>query len=109
MPLSLLCDEHIRYEIIEGLERQGIDAVSVQRMGLDATDDTLILAVAQQQGRIMYTGDDDFLRIGSSGVQHAGVFYHHPRKYSIGEAIGAAALACRVLSADEMLNRVEFL
>ena len=47
MPLSLLCDEHIRYEIIEGLERQGIDAVSVQRMGLDATDDTLILAVAQ--------------------------------------------------------------
>lgn len=34
---------------------------------------------------------------------------HHPRKYSIGEAIAAVELACRVFSAEEMRNRVEFL
>ena len=109
MSLPLLCDEHIPYAVIEGLQRQGIDAVSVQQMGLAATDDALIMAAARQQGRVIYTGDDDYLNLNSSGVQHLGILYHHPRKYSIGEAIDAIALAYHALAMDEMRNRVEYL
>ena len=109
MPLSILCDEHVRYEIIEGLRRQGIDAVSVQQVHLDATDDELIIAAANQLGRIVYTGDDDFVSLSSTGIPHLGILYHHPLKYSIGQAIDAVATACQVLSAEEIANRVEFL
>ena len=109
MPLSLLCDEHIPFSVISSLDRQGIDVTNVQEIGLRATADHIIIDVAQQLGRVIYTGDADFLRINDAGIQHAGIFYHHPRKYPIGEAISAVALACQVLSMDEMLNRVEFL
>ena len=109
MPLALLCDEHIDYDIIAGLTRQGIDAVSAQQMGLDATDDAIILAEARRLGRVIYTGDDDYLRLDGSGIPHLGILHHHPLKYSIGEAIAAVELACRVFSAEEMRNRVEFL
>ena len=109
MPLPILCDEHIRYEIIRELGHRGIDAISVQQIGLDATDDSLIMTAAYQQGRVIYTGDDDFLRLADLETEHLGVFCHHPDKYSIGEAIRAVELACQVLSPGEMRNRVEFL
>ncbi len=109
MPLSILCDEHTSYAIMAGLHRQGVDAIVVQQVGLAATADPTILAAARQQGRVIYTRDSDFLRLNSSGVQHLGILYHHPLKYSIGAAINAVALACQALSMDEMQNRVEYL
>ena len=86
MPLALLCDEHIDYDIITGLVQQGIDAVSAQQTGLDATDDALILAEARQLGRVIYTGDDDCLRLNRAGIPHLGILCHHPLKYSIGRS-----------------------
>ena len=108
MPLPILCDEHVRYEVMRELERRGIDAISVQQIGLSATDDSLILIAANEQDRVVYTGDDYYLRLSNLGIEHPGIFYHHPEKYSIGEAIEAVELACQVLSSEEMRNRVEF-
>ena len=108
MPLAVLCDEHIDYGIIEGLVQQGIDAVSAQQVGLDATDDALILAKSRQLGRVIYTGDDDYLRLSRSGFPHVGILYHHPLKYSIGDAIRTVSLACPALTPNEMRNRLEF-
>lgn len=109
MPLAILCDEHIRYEIIRELGRRGIDAISVQQIGLNATDDSIIMAAAEEQDRVIYTGDDDYLRLSNFGFEHPGIFYHHPEKYSIGEAISTVEVACQVLTPEEMRNRVEFL
>ena len=109
MPLSVLCDEHIPYGIIAGLERQGIDAVSVQQAGLRSAVDPVILRATRQLGRVLYTRDDDFLSLHSEGIPHLGIFYHPARKYSIGAAINAVALACQALSMEEMQNRVEYL
>ena len=109
MPLALLCDEHIDYDIIVGLVQQGIDAVSAQQMGLNATNDALILAEARQLGRVTYTGGDDYLRLNRAGIPHLGILYPHFLKYSIGQAIHAVATVCQVLSAEEIANRVEFL
>lgn len=109
MPLSLLCDEQIPYQVIEGLRRREIDVVSIQQMDLRSTPDTVILDVAQQQGRVIYCRDTDFLRLHAAGTPHAGILYHHPVTYSIGAAIRTVAMACEVLSMDEMRNHVEFL
>ena len=109
MPLSLLCDEHVRFDVINGLRVQGIDIVSVQELDLRGKPDPEILFAAQQVGRIVYTSDTDFVRLSNSGVPHLGVFFHHIRKYSPSAAINVVSLACQVLSQDEMANRVEFL
>jgi uncharacterized protein with PIN domain len=109
MPLALLCDEHIPYQIVEGLRRRGVDVVTVQEADLRAAEDDVLLEVAHQQGRVLYTNDTDFLRLHAVGIPHAGIFYHHSLTHSLGEAIRVVALACEVLSANETRNRLEFL
>ena len=109
MPLALLCDEHIPFQVVEGLRRRGVDVVTVQEVDLRAARDEVILEMARQQGRVLYTNDTDFLRHHAAGIHHAGIFYHHALSHSFGEAIRVVALACEVLSANEMRNRVEFL
>ena len=109
MPLALLCDEHVRFDVIHGLRIQGIDVVSVQDLGLRGRPDPEILAAAGQLGRIVYTSDTDFVRLSDSGIPHLGILFHRSRKYSPSSAINVVSLACQVLSPDEMANRVEFL
>ena len=109
MPLPLLCDEHQRFDVINGLRIQGIDVVSVQDLGLRGRPDPEILATAGQSGRIVYTSDTDLVRLSDSGMPHLGVFFHRSRKYSPSGAINVVSLACQVLTPDEMRNRVEFL
>ena len=109
MPLAVLCDEHIDYAIIDGLIARGIDAVSVQRIGMRSADDPPILDEAHREGRVVYTCDDDYLALNSAGVQHSGIFFHRAKKYDIGQAIEMVQLACEALSPEEMRNRVEFL
>mgnify|MGYP001562075180 CR=1 FL=1 len=109
MPLALLCDEHIPYQVVEGLRRRGVDVVTVQEVDLRAAEDEVVLEVARQQGRVLYTNDTDFLRHHAAGIHHAGIFYYHFLAHSFGEAIRVVALACEVLPANETRDRVEFL
>jgi hypothetical protein len=109
MTLSLLCDEQIPYPVIEGLRRRGIDAKAVQEVGLQSATDKTIVEVACRERWVIYTRDSDFLRHHSTGVRHAGIFYHHSLAYSIGESIRRLALACEAFSAEEMQNNVKFL
>lgn len=109
MALSLLCDEHIPYPIVEGLRRRGLNVVTVQEIGLSSEEDKTIMDRAQKEGRIIYTQDADFLRLHRTGYKHVGIFYHHSLAYSIGEAIRKITLVCEVLSAKEMEGRVKFL
>lgn len=109
MPLSILCDEHISHRVIRGLERLGIDAISIQRAGLRTSGDPVILVAARRLERVIYTYDDDFLKLNSAGIPHLGILYHHQHKYSIGQAVNAVALACQALTMEEMRNRVEYL
>jgi hypothetical protein len=91
------------------LERRGIDVTTVQQLGLGGALDRDILEIAQQQGRVIYTNDADFLRHHAEGVAHARIIYHHTLDYSIGEAIRRVAITCDVMSAQDIIGRVEFL
>ncbi len=109
MPLSLLCDEHIPFEVVNGLANQGLDVVTVQDLNLRATVDPDIMSVVRQEGLVIYTNDTDFLRLSNSGVPHPGILYHHPQKFSPNTAINIVGTACQVLDMEEMPNRVQFL
>ena len=109
MPLPLLCDEHIPLPVVQGLRRRGINVITVQEIGLRSTRDIVILTTALQQQRVLYTRDVDFLRHHHAGAPHAGIFYHHPLAYSIGEAMRRVVLACEVYTLEEMAHRLEFL
>ena len=49
MALSLLCDEHIPYPVIEGLRRRGLDVVSVQEIGLSGSGSTGIVGTRKKR------------------------------------------------------------
>ena len=78
-------------------------------MGLRATDDAEILAYAHRERRVVYTSDTDYLALAQLGVPHAGIIYHHQRRYGIGEAIRRVVLASEIYTQEEMRNRVEYL
>ena len=109
MPLLLLFDEHASYDIMDGISLRGIDAISVQQAGIRSAIDESILDLAIRLGRVIYTHDDDFLRIDATGVSHAGVIFHREKKYTVGRAVEELEIACKIFDMDEMRNRVHWL
>jgi uncharacterized protein with PIN domain len=101
-------DEHVAKAVVRGLRRRGVDVLSAPEANmLGATDDEH-LQLATQQGRVIFTQDDDFLRLDTQGHQHAGIVYaeqHTP----IGTIVAGLMLIYQLLSPEEMNNRVEFL
>ena len=109
MPLPLLCDEHIPYQVIQGLRRRGLDIITVQELNLTSAEDEKIIYKAQEEERVIYTQDTDFLRLHKSGYKHYGIIYHHPQAYSIGEIIRNIMLICQMTSAQEIKGQIKFL
>ena len=70
--------------------------------------DAAHLAFAFSQGRVIFTQDDDFLRLAAQGHEHAGIVYAHQRT-AIGDIVRGLVLICNVLSAEEMSGNIEFL
>ena len=109
MSISLLCDEHIPYSVVKGLRRRGLDVVTVQEKGLSSADDEEIMQYALNNNLCIYTRDTDFLRHHKAGSKHAGIIYHHPLAYSIGEAIRRILILNEVAESEELKGRIKFL
>ena len=59
-------------------------------------------------GRVLISADVDHLRLHTAGMPHAGILFAPPDA-AIGLVIGGAMLIAEIVSAEEMVNRVEFL
>jgi hypothetical protein len=105
---SFLIDEHIGSAVAIGLRARGIDASTAAEGGQLGTSDAALLAFAMMEGRVLITADSDHLRLHAAGEPHAGILFARPDA-AIGLLIGGAMLIAEVLTAEEMLNRVEFL
>ena len=101
-------DEHVAKAVIAGLRRRGVDVVSVSESGMLSASDEELLAFAVSQGRVIFSQDDDFLRLAAQGYEHAGIVYAHQRT-PIGEIVSGLMLIHSVLSAEEMVGNIEFL
>jgi uncharacterized protein DUF5615 len=101
-------DEHIGGAIVNGLRQRGVDVMTVTEARLRGRADEIQLAFALDGGWTIFTQDRDFLRLAASGVRHAGVVYAS-QGTPIGKIVAGLFLIHNVLSAEEMMNSVEYL
>jgi hypothetical protein len=102
-------DEDVDPVIAQGLRRRGIDVTTSQHAGLLGALDPMQLAYAQSEGRVLFTHDDDHLKINSRGVEHSGIAFCHRLRRSVGEIIDSLALIWELCEPEEMVNRVEYI
>jgi hypothetical protein len=81
---------------------------TVTEAGMRGRGDESQLAFAQQAGRVTFTQDRDFLRLAAGGLRHAGVVYA-PQGVPVSTILGGLLLIYNVLSAEEMMDNVEFI
>ena len=79
---------------------------------MGATDDTHFVHAASL-GFVIFTHDPDFIEIANQktqrGEKHSGVIFAAMHRLPLGECIRRLALYAEVVSAEEMIDRVEFL
>jgi len=63
---------------------------------------------AYEEGRVLVTHDDDFLRLVDQTGEHAGVVFA-PQSRSIGELVRGLTVIAEEMEAEEMEDHVEFL
>ena len=101
-------DEHVAKAVIRGLRQRGVDILTVREANKLGEDDKGHLAFALVENRVIFTQDDDFLRLPSSDMEHAGIVYT-PQHTPVGEIIQGLMLIYQVLEAEEMIGNVEYL
>jgi predicted nuclease of predicted toxin-antitoxin system len=101
-------DEHVPHAIAHGLRRLGIDVTTTTDAGLLGAGDPEQIAYGIAQGRVIFSEDDDFLTLTSTGMEHPGLAYCHQNTKSIGHIIRALELIWEVYEPEEMQNRIEF-
>lgn len=113
MTLSLYMDQHVPAAVTRGLRRRGVDVLTTEEDHAADWEDERILTRATSLERIVFTQDDDFLAIGHhwqrSGREFTGIVYAHQLKITVGQAIADLDLIAKVMTADDMRNRIEFL
>jgi predicted nuclease of predicted toxin-antitoxin system len=102
-------DEHVDPAIAEGLRRHGIDVTTTPDAGLLRAPDEDHIAFGVAQRRVVFTQDQDFLRLHAAGMPHAGIAFCHQQTRRIGQIIDSLRLIWEVLEPPEMENRVEFI
>ena len=101
-------DEHVSKAVVRGLRQRGIDVLSIVEANMLGASDEEHLAFALAHGRVLFTQDEDFLRLASLGAPHAGVVYA-AQQVPIGHVVQGLLLIHSVLTAEEMAGNVEFL
>lgn len=102
-------DEHCPKAIADGLRREGVDVTTTPEAGLLGASDIDHLAYAVREKRIVFTQDQDFLRLHASGVAHCGMAYRRKDTYTIGEILQGLLLLWEHYDADELFSRIEYL
>lgn len=82
--------------------------LTVVEAGMLGASDAEHVEWARTEGRVIFTQDDDFLKMHAAGVAHSGIVYA-PQQASISEIIRGLVLIHQTLDADDMRGHVEFL
>jgi uncharacterized protein DUF5615 len=116
--IRFLADQNFRAAILEGLRRMRseMDIQSVRDIGLADAPDPVVLAYANEQGRVLLTHDkrtmprhlDDFLRATPTGKHHPGGLLI-PRRMATRLAIEEIPLIWEASEPNEWQDRITFL
>lgn len=102
-------DEHVSRAVIKGLRQRGIDVLTVPEAEMLSATDESHFEFAWRERRVIFTLDDDFLRLASKRTEHSGVVYARQGRVSTGDMIRGLVLIYQVLDAEEMVGQIEFL
>ena len=94
--------------VVKGLRERGVDILTVAEAGMLGASDLENIVLARKEYRVIFTQDDDFLRLHSAGVEHSGIVYS-PQQTPIGKIIHGLMLIYEVLNAEDIKGHVEFL
>ena len=102
-----LLQERLRQR--KNASRHGIDVTTTVDAGLLHAHDEQQFAFGIFNGRVIFTQDEDFLRIHATGTPHAGITYCHQKTRTIGQIIDGLVLIWELLDRPEIETRVEFI
>ena len=102
-------DEHVDHAIARGLRTRGVNVTTTAEAHLLSAPDEAHLAFARSEGRVVFTNDDDFLRLAARGEPHAGIAYCPPGKRPIGFVVRCLCLMNDCLNPEDIMGKVEYL
>jgi predicted nuclease of predicted toxin-antitoxin system len=102
-------DENCSHAIAAGLRRRAIDVTTSPEVGLLRAIDEDQLAYCLAESRVIFSYDDDLLRLAASGAEHAGIAYGQQRKRNIGDIVRGLVLIWERLDPSDMAGQVKYL
>jgi predicted nuclease of predicted toxin-antitoxin system len=113
MPLALYMDVHAPMAVTEALRRKGLDVLTSQDDGTATQDDEALLTRADELGRVLFSQDQDFLRIAAgwqrAGRPFAGVLFAAQQGVSLGRLADDLELLLTCCEPEELRDRVTYL
>ncbi len=106
--IRFYADEHVAKAVVRGLRQRGVDVLTVLEAGMLGAPDEEHLRRARNEGRVIFTQDDDFLRLHAAGVDHRGIVYVS-QQTPVSDIIRGLMLIHQVLDAEDMHGQIEFL
>jgi hypothetical protein len=100
--------------VVRGLRARGIDVLTTVEAGRLGTTDAEQIAFAAEQGRTIYTFNvADFARLHRQyqerGLRHSGIAVVPDQRCSVGEKIRRVARLVRSVTAEDMVDCMEYL
>jgi hypothetical protein len=102
-------DENCRKAIAKGLRQHGIDVTTTPEAGLRGSTDEQQAAYCLTEGRVLFTQDQDFLRLDAAGIAHAGIAFCAKDTKPIGEILQRLVLIWEIYEPEEIVGRIEYL
>jgi predicted nuclease of predicted toxin-antitoxin system len=102
-------DENCAKAIAGGLTRRGIDVTTTAEAGLLGASDELQAAYCLAQRRVLFTQDQDFLRLDAAGIEHPVIAFCAKDTKTIGQILQRLVLIWEIYEPEEMAGRIEYL
>jgi hypothetical protein len=113
MSLAVYMDVHIPAAITAGLRLRGIDVVTSQEDRSNRWPDERLVERATELGRILFSQDEDLLRVASDwqqqGKPFSGVIYAHQLSAGIGELVRDLEIVLSCCTESELAGQVTYL
>ena len=113
MALAFYMDVHIPAAITEGLKRRNIDVLTSQEDRTRQLDDEALLRRAKDLGRLLFSQDQDLLRIArqwqNADQPFPGLIFTHQQGTSIGRCIEDLELLAQCCTENDIANQIIFL
>jgi hypothetical protein len=106
-------DVHVPLSVTLALRQRGVDVLTSQDDGTTTHDDEPLLARAAELGRVLFSQDEDFLRIAAlwqqQGRPFPGVLFSAQQGVSLGRLIDDLELVATCCEPEELQSRVIYL